>query len=140
MNIINCVLLIEDDYITNFINERLISKLKISNKIVKTQNGQEALDVLKQHISAFKEYPQLIFLDINMPVMDGFEFLKRFHELSPDPEDTIIVMLTTSTHIDDMDNLLHAGNTDFLSKPLTEEKILSLMNKYFINRKFNQSA
>ena len=84
--------------------------------------------------------PNLILLDINMPVMDGFEFLQKYNLLEADSKrDTIVVMLTTSTHMNDMDKLISNGNIDLVNKPLTQEKLLQLMNKYFWNT-ISQSA
>ena len=130
---INSVLLVEDDSITNYINTRLIKKVKITNDIHVSLNGAEALSFIKETTSNGNSCPELIFLDINMPVMDGFEFLQKFHALNiPNKDKVVIVMLTTSTHSKDMDKLFNSGNTDFLSKPLTEQKLQDIIAKYFI--------
>ncbi len=129
---LHSVLLVEDDHITNFLNERLIKKLNITENIAITSNGAEALKYIETAQKENLGFPDLIFLDINMPVMDGFDFLKKFDALSPAiRNNSIVVMLTTSTNSKDMDNLLYSSNTDFLSKPLTEDKIISIMHKYF---------
>jgi CheY-like chemotaxis protein len=95
-------------------------------------NGQDGLDIIKERIKNNKSCPALIFLDINMPVMDGFEFLERFRRLNfPDKEKAIIVMLTTSTHIEDMDRLRSFGNSELIDKPLNQEKLLAAIKKYF---------
>ena len=137
---INSVLLVEDDAITNFLNERLLKKLNIIDHIKITHNGEEALGYMKDLMISGSDFPDLIFLDINMPVVDGFEFLQKYNELySKIGKNSIIIMLTTSTNPNDMDHLLYSGNTDFLSKPLTENKILSVVNKYFLHQSYKMA-
>lgn len=132
MKRINSVLLVEDDKITNFLNERLIKKLGIVDSINIVNNGFEALEYIHSTIDSVDACPELILLDINMPVMDGFDFVNKFHQLFQEyGQKAIIVILTTSNHSDDLNKLSNAGITDFLSKPLTENKIMSIVDKYF---------
>ncbi len=132
MRLLDSILLIEDDKITNYINERLIRRLNIASTIETALNGLEALKALNKKKDEGRPMPNLILLDINMPVMDGFEFLQKYQSLTADDKkETIIVMLTTSTHIRDMDKLLSSGTIDVVNKPLSQEKLLQVMNKYF---------
>ena len=122
----------DDDNINNFINERLIKKLAISYEVNIVVNGEEALDFLKQKMSSPEFIPDLILLDINMPVMDGFEFLKEYENLMlPNKEKVVITMLTTSTNPGDMARFNKAQVSGFVNKPLTEPKILDIMKKHF---------
>lgn len=132
MNKIKSVLLIEDDPITNFINERLIKKVGLDWEIKVALNGFDALASIRQKYDKEESIPSLILLDLNMPVMDGFEFLDKFNKLDiPDKEKVIVIVLTTSTHAKDMNKLNNSGNTDFINKPLTEEKMRNILEKYF---------
>jgi len=133
MNKLNSILLVEDDSITNFINERLLKKLDIAEQIKITLNGYEGISFIKETVaSAPENAPKLIFLDINMPVMDGFEFLNEFKKMDfPGKEDVVIVVLTTSTNLNDIENLKGSGNTDFINKPLTKEKVVDLLKTRF---------
>lgn len=133
------ILLIEDDQITNFINHRLIKKVDESIEVTVTYNGHEGLTHIKDCLKNGKGAPQLIILDINMPVMDGFEFLEEFQKLNM-PQKTFIVMLTTSSHIKDMDKLFQSGNSDIIAKPLTEKKFGEIVEKYFYKQEFRQQA
>ena len=137
---IDSVLLVEDDSITNFLNERLLRKLNITDSIAIAHNGEEALNYIDDLQQEGSDLPDLILLDINMPVMDGFDFLKKYNELAPvNGKHSIVVMLTTSTNTRDMDNLLYSGNADILSKPLTEDKLLTIVHKYFMNTAYKMA-
>ncbi len=132
MSKLNSILLVEDDSITNFINERLLRKLNVAENIKIALNGYEAVSIIQKTVQENKPCPNLIFLDINMPVMDGFEFLNEFRLLDfPNKNDVVIVVLTTSTNITDIEKLKGSGNTDFINKPLTKEKVQDVINRHF---------
>jgi CheY-like chemotaxis protein len=133
MRKLNHILLVDDDTINNFINEKLLKKLDIANKISVSLNGEEAITLLKKICDGQDEIcPELILLDINMPVMDGFEFLEKYKGLNfPEKQSVIIVMLTTSTNPNDTERLNRAGISGYINKPLTEDKIRGLMKEFF---------
>lgn len=133
MKSLNSVLLVDDDPVTNFINERLIKKLNITTKVAVALNGLEGLEYLRSNCNGDKSScPELILLDINMPVMDGFEFLEKFKELKIDCKDIIIVaMLTTSSNLNDIKKVESLGEKSYLNKPLTKENLEDLLKKYF---------
>lgn len=132
MQKLGSILLVEDDNITNFINKRLISKLEVAEDIRVATNGAEAISFIRKRLSCNDSCPELIFLDINMPVMDGFEFLQEFKRLQfEQKENVVIVVLTTSTNQNDIEKLKNSGNTDFINKPLTKEKIQTIVEKNF---------
>jgi CheY-like chemotaxis protein len=134
MKKLNCVLLIDDDTINNYINERLIKKNEVASEVKVVLNGQEALQYL---IDRKKEEgsknPELILLDINMPVMDGFEFMAAYKKAENiDKESVVIVMLTTSTNPSDTQRLNDSGVAGFVNKPLTEGKLKNLLGTHFV--------
>lgn len=132
MNKISCILLVDDDQINNFINQRLIEDLIITEELNLVNNGLEAVDYLKGSCQNSNKCPELILLDINMPVMDGFEFLYEFKSLDfPNKEKVKIVMLTTSTSQKDLEKLEDHQIAGYINKPLTEEKMMELFNKLF---------
>lgn len=132
MNKISCILLVDDDQINNFINQRLIEDLIITEELNLVNNGLEAVDYLKESCQNSNKCPELILLDINMPVMDGFEFLYEFKSLDfPNKEKVKIVMLTTSTSQKDLEKLEDHQIAGYINKPLTEEKMMELFNKLF---------
>ena len=79
--------------------------------------------------------PDLIFLDINMPAMDGWEFLDRYRELPREKKaDTVLIMLTTSLNPDDEKRTLAIPEVSgFEHKPLNQIRLESLLQKYFSN-------
>src|SRR5687767_9729039 len=132
MHKLNHILLVDDDTINNFINEKLLKKLDSANTITVALNGEEALKFLNAIDNSTEKYPELILLDINMPVMDGFEFLERYKDLQfPNKKGVVIVMLTTSTNPNDTERLNKAGISGYINKPLTEDKIKGLITEYF---------
>ena len=73
--------------------------------------------------------------------MDGFEFLQNFQQLHFENKDRIIiVMLTTSSNENDLQKLVNLGHKDFLNKPLTEDKLKNILDKYFPNPVLSQIA
>ncbi|REG96213.1 response regulator [Flavobacterium aquicola] len=138
MKKINTVLLIDDDKATNFITRMLIKKADITDHIEITLNGQEALDYLTnsgKYEKPDSSYPQpmLIFLDINMPVMDGWEFADAFSKLQPDQKGGAkIIMLTSSLNPDDKERASKLpAIAGFQSKILTMEGLTSILDQYF---------
>jgi CheY-like chemotaxis protein len=136
---LNRVLLIDDDEPTNFLNRMILEEAGCANDIVIMHNAREALQFLaqtplKQHGNdGAEETPELIFLDINMPAMDGWEFLEKYNQLQPhQKKSTVVVMLTTSFNPEDE---LRARTTpcisDFLNKPLTTASLQNVLNAHF---------
>ncbi len=129
---IDRILLIDDDNISNFLNVRLIKKLKLSSEVKIANNGQEALVYLKEVKSEKVPSPSLIFLDINMPVMNGLDFINSFKNTRAWHKKTVIIVLSSSENRSDIDILKESNLiSDFLVKPLTEEKMQEVANKYF---------
>jgi CheY-like chemotaxis protein len=138
MDKINCILLVDDDPTTNFLNTELIEDLDICNQIHVVHNGQEALDFINLEGSFKKSsrntyaMPDIIFLDINMPLMDGFEFLSEFNKSSLAKRGSIvIILLTTSDAINDkLKSELDTSIYQFIEKPLREKELLKLRDEY----------
>ena len=135
---LNCVLLIDDDEPTNFLNNMFIEETNCSRHIVIKESGQAALEYLSdnEHSEDSNEpFPELIFIDINMPSMDGWEFLEKYKKLKKANSDKIIIiMLTTSLNPDDALRAYQVPEVSgFENKPLTTEKVVGIIKKYFGN-------
>lgn len=133
------ILLIDDDPTTNYLNERLLSKLDIANSIIINTNAKNALTYLSRECRFANKFPNIIFLDLKMPNIDGFDFLKEFQKMCFDiRKDIMIVILSSSTHIEDVIRLNHLGNFCYLSKPLTADKISEVLTHYINLGKFSK--
>jgi CheY-like chemotaxis protein len=123
------ILLIEDDLLSRFITQMVLEQHDIANSVVCKYNGEEALDYLKDTYLVNNKLtaghcPDIILLDINMPVMDGFEFLQALQEL--DAETLIyskVVILSTSNDERDKAKARSFGVKGCLEKPITIEKL-----------------
>jgi CheY-like chemotaxis protein len=126
MKKLNEILLIDDSKGSNILNKRLIKEMDITDKITTVLNGSAAINYL---ISLDKEgnlpKPEIIFLDINMPVMDGYQFLEKYSEvIQTEKANQLIIMLSSS---EDEVDLKRSQNypmvRGYQSKPLTKEKV-----------------
>ena len=128
-----CTLLVDDDPTTNYLNRKLLERMDFTDHILVAMNGQEALQALDQHCQADSQMcPALLFLDVNMPLMNGFDFLTAYQKLPlAERQAVVIVMLTTSVHPRDMQRLEQLPIAGFLSKPLTEAKVKQVLADNF---------
>ena len=114
------VMLVDDNEIDNIINEKIIEANSFADSILVFQTGQEALDYLKDNQNNEKDLPEIVFLDINMTIMDGFQFLEDFEKFS----DTVlnkckIIMLSSSISPKDIDRAASSKYVKkYLNKPL----------------------
>jgi CheY-like chemotaxis protein len=118
------VLLIDDDPIINYINKRLIEIHGIAENIVCFVSSQQALEFLKKSVI----YPEIIFLDISMPVMDGFDFVQEYESFPDSMKSRTRIVVLSST--EDPDELERINNnkifSQFLAKPLNIDQLKSL--------------
>ncbi len=120
----NSVMIIDDDAIHCFITERLLQGYLFSKEIIAHENSKDALDYLKQMQG--KKMPDYIFLDICLPVIDGFEFLSEFEKLSP-PCQSKVVILTASIAPEDKEKAKEFKCVvDWMAKPLSEDALMLL--------------
>lgn len=126
-------MLVDDDSNDNFFHKREIKKTNSSAIVIEKNTGLEALDYLKSKNENKGILPDLIFLDINMPGMNGWDFLGEFERLDKELQSRIIIiMLTTSDNDDDIARAkAWSFVSDYITKPLTEKIMNGIIEKYF---------
>jgi len=127
-------MLVDDSHDDNFIHERAIKQQFIDIRVITKTTGQDGLTQLRSTPGIDNCLPDLIFLDINMPGMNGWEFLEEYNHLEKSMQSrAIIIMLSTSKVTED---IIRAKEwpfvSDFITKPLTREKINGIDEKYFL--------
>ena len=122
------ILIIDDDEINNFIAAKLIDKIPPKAKVSTCVNGQEGIDFVKNKLNNQDEFPDIIFLDINMPLMNGWEFLEEYEQIKNDIKKKVTInMLSSSVYNDDISKAeTYTTVNKFISKPLTVDKIKDL--------------
>ncbi len=125
------ILLIDDDHITNMLNERIIKYTQVAESVHVCISAQKALNLITDIIDKQESIPEVILLDIRMPIMDGFGFLEEFAKIPESiTSDVKIAMLTSSLEDSEKDRAYKYKNViDFINKPLNEVKIREFIKK-----------
>lgn len=134
---LDCILLIDDDVATNFINKKVVNRADIEAEIKVVQSGEEALQYLSStgpYLGLQNPMPGLILLDINMPVMNGWEFLDTFlQEVKAAQQAKIkVIMLTSSVNPEDTAKAERREEVaGILSKPLQVQDLKKVIVENF---------
>lgn len=130
---IHCILLVDDDPDDIFFHQFVIQESGLCDEVRAVENGPMALQYLSDTTHPDYRRPDIIFLDINMPAMNGFEFLERYQELPPEQKSRlVVVMLTTS--LNPVDRNRSDGMPEvngYYSKPLTASMLQSIVDQHF---------
>lgn len=127
MKTLECIMLIDDDHLTNFYNKIILEKGNAANEIVVFENGKTALEYLKDNDNKV----DLILLDINMPLMNGWQFLEHYDKLDDKRKAKMIIMLTSSAHSDDKKMVeKHGSVKKFINKPLVPDTIKLILSLF----------
>lgn len=117
------IILIDDDPINNLINHKIISKIAPEIKLTAFEFAKEALESIKTATNP----PLLIFLDINMPVMNGWEFLDEFNKLNTNV--AVVIVSSSINREDTVKASQYPVITDYLVKPVTKESFERILKK-----------
>ncbi len=135
MKKLRSILLVDDNDTSNFLNERLLKRMALTDEIKVLSNGKSAFEYLERLNRAGRNSsetkPELILLDINMPVVDGFEFLELYNQLDEQfRTDILVAILSTSNHPQDTSRASDF-NAYYITKPLTIEKVETLLSMHY---------
>ena len=123
MHKIKLAYIVDDDEIIVYLTERILEEVQFCDESKTFKNGQLAIDQLKKAIANKEELPQVILFDINMPVMDGWEFLEEFIKL-PLNKPIPLFVFTSSINPSDRDKAYkYKEIKDYIQKPLTVHKL-----------------
>ena len=133
---LNKILCVDDDPITLMLCKKVIERTSFAQEIITAQNGEEAFQYFKKIIEEIKsgngvDYPKLVLLDLNMPIMNGWEFLEAYLENNfQDILETKFIVLSSTIDPDDVNkSKKYKMVSDFMSKPITTEMLENLKNK-----------
>ena len=129
------IVLVDDNETTSFLNNRLLSRLAVARQVSTFSKADEAFQFVWKNDQAAApagDAPDLVFVDLKMPGVSGFDFIERYSQLPSAVQDrTVVAVLTTSMHSSDTVRIAQYPNIEYLTKPLTEEKMQRLLAKRF---------
>ena len=138
MQPLDLILLVDDDETTNYVNHRTLQRTKAAHEIKIFTDGEQAIRYLQNAVcvpgqEGREKCPDMIFLDIKMPIMDGFEFLEMYKSLGLNVSaPTKIMMLTSSASFYDLKRLeTYSEVKRHFSKPLADQDIKEIIREYF---------
>lgn len=118
-------MLVDDNDTDNFISKRIIEITNFAKIVIVKSSGKSALDYLEENKENVGNIPKIIFLDINMPIVDGFVFLYEFEKFSDTVKDHCkVIILSSSDNKRDIDKIVNNDYViKFITKPLTEASL-----------------
>lgn len=124
------ILLIDDDSDDREIFEIALNEIGLNHKCITAENGREAIELLSSNPLIFPDY---IFLDLNMPLLSGKEFLQKIKNF-PNLKETAIIIYTTSSYAKDIEETKLLGATHFLLKPSNFNLLIHVLSEFFNNK------
>lgn len=132
MDKIKQVMVIDDDSINNIIFKKIADLCEFAEEVITFISAVDALDYLKNVSEKGLTPPNIIFLDIRMPIVNGWEFLDEFEEINPELfSNTAIYMLTSSSEQSDINRSKNYQQiSDYIVKPLVTEKLREIQSRH----------
>ncbi len=133
---LSSVLLVDDDQLTNDLNQRLLQELGVADQYLSANDGEQAFAALEQlALDANPTSPVLVLLDVKMPRMDGMAFVDAYQQLpEAQQQAVVIVMHTASMSSVDLGRVESLPIAGLVSKPLTKEKLDTILKLHFQRR------
>lgn len=132
MKHIKTLAIVDDDEIFVFLTKKAIEKIDLAEHVKVFGNGLDAINFLKENADHPVFLPQIIILDLFMPIMDGWQFLEKFALLKYKFEKKIIIyVVSSSISPEDMKRAKSINDvSDFIIKPITKEKLVDIVKKF----------
>ncbi|QRM89809.1 response regulator [Lacinutrix sp. WUR7] len=121
--------IVDDDDVYQFTIKKTINSLNIAKNIMAFSDGEEALNFMIENLHNDEELPDVILLDINMPIMDGFQFMEEYIKIKPKLDKKItIYMISSSVDASDVERANKISEvSDYIIKPIKEGQIQSIL-------------
>ncbi|MEJ1223874.1 response regulator [Sediminicola sp. 1XM1-17] len=128
---VNTVCIIDDDPIFVYGTKVLLNyNRSFGDNIIVFENGKEALSNLSSLLKSNEKFPEVIFLDLNMPLMDGWEFLDEFSKLSLGKKTKVFIVSSSINPKDIQESKKYDLVANFISKPLTDERLKEVLTEF----------
>lgn len=131
MRKIKLTYLIDDDEIYIFTAKKLINKTDFSEEVKFFYNGKEALEAIKSKLYNEEELPEVILLDLNMPIMDGWQFLDEFIRIKTKKTIKIYIVSSSVNPTDIERAKTYNMVSNYIVKPISREKLYSITEEVF---------
>jgi CheY-like chemotaxis protein len=126
------VLLIDDEQVFHLINTKVIEHAGVDCEIETAANGSEAQGIINKYLTGNTSIPDVIFIDLNMPVMDGFQFIRAFKSMEfPHKDKVTLVILTSSVNEKDRMHAKTLGIDHYIAKPLTQSDLKNILDEHY---------
>ena len=129
MHKLDIACIIDDDQLFTYVLSKHMKLLEFSENILVFQNGMEALNYLEPVAASPDMLPSVILLDINMPVLDGWQFLDKFTRLNISKKITVFLISSSINHSDHVRALDYKEVSRFYVKPVTRENLLAMLKE-----------
>ncbi len=129
MSLIKNIFLVDDDATFVFMTKKIIRSTAIDSEINEFPDGEAAIDFLKDHLDHTEALPDVIFLDLNMPIMDGWGFLEEYVSLEPKMKKKVkLYIVSSSISPHEIERAKQFSSvSDFIIKPLVKEKFIEII-------------
>lgn len=129
MSKIKSICIIDDDEIYQFLIKKQVAVQNLAEKVCVFPNGQEAIQFFQNSIATKGELPDIVFLDVNMPIMDGWEFLDEYRKIHAQLHKEVkLYMISSSLNESDINRAQKIEQVkEYLVKPISGEKLVSLL-------------
>lgn len=130
------ICVIDDDSIYQYTISKTIKAYDLAKEIMVFSDGEEALDFLIRNLDHSENLPDIILLDINMPIMDGFQFMEEYIKIKPRVGKKILIyMVSSSVDAKDIDRAKRISEiSDYIIKPIQPGELISIVSSFQDNK------